>query len=192
VTHALCLVVIPGDTEDVEGAVAAAMEPYNENVNDAGWWDWWQIGGRYSGAFSEYDPRTDQRNWEECLLCRGTGIRNDSIAQAHRRENPDYTCNGCSYHQPEGIPTGWRVKWPSDWAPVRSNVMKVADWLTLPEDRRNCFAVVIPEVGGHEREIYVPDASDGKHFPDNPAFPDTYAAIGRFPDALIVAVDYHS
>lgn len=58
--HALAEIVIP-PTGDVPAAVAQVMDHFREDKYDADgnetgekggcdWWDWWKIGGRYSGA----------------------------------------------------------------------------------------------------------------------------------------------
>lgn len=64
-------------------------------------WDWWQVGGRYSGKFApDYDPNEDPANRQICRLCQGTGTRMDmKVANG---------CNGCSG-------TGIETKWPSTW-----------------------------------------------------------------------------
>lgn len=65
-------------------------------------WDWWQVGGRWTGMLNPvYDPESDPNNSEICFLCKGTGKRPDM-----KIENG---CNGC-----EG--TGIRTKWPTQWA----------------------------------------------------------------------------
>lgn len=51
--HALCEIVMP-KVDDIEKAVEQIMAPFSENVpEDDGYpsfWDWWVIGGRYSGV----------------------------------------------------------------------------------------------------------------------------------------------
>ena len=51
----------------VQDAVTAALAPYDENDCDdnSGWWDWYQIGGRWTGTHVPgYDPNTDPENIE--------------------------------------------------------------------------------------------------------------------------------
>lgn len=73
-------------------------------------WDWWQIGGRYSGLFApNYDPDKDPDNIEYCQLCLGTGKREDMACVNG--------CNGC-----QG--TGRSVKWPTQWKAVGSQVRR--------------------------------------------------------------------
>jgi len=90
---------------DEKGEVVKVVDRTNPNKK----WDWWQVGGRYSGQLSAgYDPSTDPRNLETCWLCEGTGKRNDEIGREARRVNPAYTCNSCNG-------TGKAVKFPSHW-----------------------------------------------------------------------------
>lgn len=52
-------------------------------------WDWWTVGGRWTGFLTpKYDPADDPNNYEICFLCEGTGQRNDEIVQGK--------CNGCN------------------------------------------------------------------------------------------------
>jgi len=44
--------------------------------NPKGFWDWWQIGGRWKGIhIPDYDPNEDPDHEEVCNLCGGTGDR---------------------------------------------------------------------------------------------------------------------
>lgn len=52
-SHASVLVAID-PTEDIDEAITEAMAPFDENGEmfaDGSRWDWWSIGGRYSGRF---------------------------------------------------------------------------------------------------------------------------------------------
>lgn len=74
-------------------------------------WDFWAIGGRYSGRLDGYDPEEDPRNHERCVLCTRTpGIRYD--------HNPSGApCNGCNMSEDQKkLPPGICVKWPTQWA----------------------------------------------------------------------------
>lgn len=56
-SHASLIVAIDGSTpeENIEDAVSAEMAPFDENgewFRDGSRWDWWVIGGRYSGKLS--------------------------------------------------------------------------------------------------------------------------------------------
>ncbi len=100
---------------DASGAVERVVRRTNPNDK----WDWWQIGGRYSGKFAPgYDPETDPNHQETCWLCNGTGKRTDAVC-----ENG---CNGCSG-------TGVKTKWPTQWKGTPGNQIRVGDipWDTL-------------------------------------------------------------
>lgn len=83
---------------------------YEESGNDDSKWDWFQIGGRWTGALEpSYEPAKDPRNIESCDLCAGTGKRSDELGLKTRAVDPSYTCNGCDGK-------GARIKWPTQWA----------------------------------------------------------------------------
>jgi hypothetical protein len=89
------------------------------NVNRK--WDWWQIGGRWTGMLiPRYDPLDDPRNKEKCPLCNGTGLRSDKIGIEARKSDPEYKCNGC---QGSGI----RSKWATDYARIAGDQVQVKD-----------------------------------------------------------------
>lgn len=206
--HYLAYVLIPGDG-DVDALVSQAMDPYDENReveqcadgddmywrNPIGFWDWYQIGGRFTGLLDGYDPLTDPALLEVCRWCDGTGQRNDEVGRAFRTENPDYTCNGCNGK-------GKNPVWPTD-RPRRSG--DVGDALTvaamLTEEKAPYSFVVHGSESVAHAERYVPDAPHGEWFvPDfTPArmlslIGRTIAArrdAGHIGDRIVV-VDYHN
>lgn len=133
-SHASLLVALsPEDVAraggDIERAVSHQMEPFDENgkwFRKGSRWDWWTIGGRYTGRFAEpgYDPTSDPRNLGTCFLCKGTGKRDDELGYRARQADPNYSCNGCGGK-------GKSVKFSSEWVPV-GNVARRAD---LSEER---------------------------------------------------------
>lgn len=96
---------------------------YFDHTNPNYKWDWWTVGGRYSGKFAPgYDPQTDPKHQEVCWLCRGTGKRLDVEC-----ENG---CNGCSG-------TGVSTKWPTQWKNTPGNQIRVGDipWNALRHEK---------------------------------------------------------
>jgi hypothetical protein len=66
------------DCEDCQGGGTRATS-YNPRSK----WDWWSIGGRWTGALVEdYDPAKDIENQEWCNTCGGTGSREDFVYYA--------------------------------------------------------------------------------------------------------------
>jgi len=132
-SHYYALAIIPADG-DVEELLAETMAPYDENReieqyesggetywrNPVGLWDWYQVGGRWTGVLSNYKPEDDPANVEQCFLCHGTGKRNDSLGRQARAANPGYTCNGCDGE-------GDSVKWPTQWRKHGGDVLPATD-----------------------------------------------------------------
>lgn len=84
-------------------------------------WDWWVVGGRWTGHLHPfYDPTEDPSNSEKCWLCRGTGKRDDELGREMRLSDPTYTCNGCRG-------TGWMVKHPPQWKKFAGDQMMVGN-----------------------------------------------------------------
>ena len=139
----------PGGTyESVQDEVERLLAPYDEggewfrdadSERPASRWDWWTIGGRWTGSLDGYEPEKDPANIEPCPHCAGTGRRPDAD-----RFGPDWVkatngCNGCN-----GV--GTRVAWPTQWKPHQGDVQPasaVGDFLP--------YAVVTPDGAWHEK-----------------------------------------
>lgn len=117
---------------------------YESHYNPDSKWDWWEIGGRWTGNFGMYDAQKDPKNYEPCNICNGTGMRNDQIGIEARKADPKYTCNACSG-------TGKTMKWRLEW-PDKDNTAIISDFLKLSDVRsRFPFAVVTPDGVWHEK-----------------------------------------
>ena len=122
-SHACAIVVT--DTKPTQETLEKTLRPWRElectEINDEyvrenAKWDWWQIGGRYTGHLTEaYNPSEDPANQERCWLCRGTGKRPDMTVHDG--------CNGCHG-------TGISTKWPTQWV----NVGNQARWGAIDFD----------------------------------------------------------
>jgi hypothetical protein len=201
--HYGALVILPGCyTGDISEAVEKMMAPYDESLeielspidpeypdepqymhNPRSFWDWWQIGGRWTGYLSDYDPHLDPANVETCLICHGSGMRNDALGRNARAANPDHTCNGCDGK-------GAHVSWPTQW---QSHPGDIQRWSAVKEQilsgDKSFYTVLAGEQVAH-KEIYVPDAPQCDRF--QPAT-DVETLLATVPDdAICVVVDYHS
>ncbi len=138
--HYANLIVVerpPNITEEsIKSAVGELMEDHRD------WWDFWQIGGRWTGLFDGYEPAKDQKNIKPCKLCGATGKRRDM-----RVENG---CNGC-----EG--TGKAVEWPTQWVFHPGDVVPI-EALT-PEHYAQIHRVVLDGYGAFSSEEFVPWAA---------------------------------
>lgn len=102
---------------DERGEVVKVVDRTNPNRK----WDWWQVGGRYTGKFApNYDPDKDPANVEKCWICRGTGLRDDDLGREHRKQDPTYKCNGCRG-------SGKTPVWPTKRVKVESDQIQVND-----------------------------------------------------------------
>lgn len=89
---------------------------YWQNSNKK--WDYWSIGGRWTGFLEiGYDLEKDKDNYEICFLCNGNGSRpgceSYNMKKESRANHPviGTGCNGC-----QG--TGWILKFASKFKPV--------------------------------------------------------------------------
>ncbi len=85
--------------EAVEPEVTRLLAPYDENdeaFREGSKWDWWVIGGRWTGSLSDYDPTKDERNFERCGFCVG-GITTQAIADRYPayKDHVGKTCIQC-------------------------------------------------------------------------------------------------
>jgi len=184
---------VPLDVQDIDAFVEGAIAPHREDENtDGGFWDWYQIGGRWTGEHSpDYRPEDDPSNIEICNLCHGTGFRTDGVGAALRLQTPSYTCNGCGScdhktgewaHGPQG--PGKCVKWPTDWARYDGDVMSISD---VPDDLR-CVTLIVNGAVFHTdewvKDQFVKTAFDGLV---KPKLKELGIATGR-----LITIDYHS
>lgn len=177
-SHACALVVTTHDDEP-HAAVEKAMAPHQERDDGdrlVGTWDWWQIGGRYTGMFTDYDPTQDRANMEQCDLCGGTGDRAEWRGEPPEGQHPD-GCNGC---QGKGV----RVKWPTQWIDYEGDVTTARAAL---ESDFGCFALVM------DGEFTERRAWNGEEFVEHSDF-DGFVRekLTEAGDARVIVVDYHS
>lgn len=107
-------------------------------------WDWWVIGGRWTGLFDGYKPAKDPRNWERCRICEGTGVRASSGLR-----NGKPWCNACTPDmERHGLPVGMCVSW--SYQPHEGDVARVGSLLEK-EKPPMPFAIVTPDGEWHEK-----------------------------------------
>lgn len=158
-------------TEDVETAVKEAMGVHKAQ---GGFWDWYQIGGRWTGVLDGYNPDKDPVNIETCWLCQGTGTRQDM-----KVENG---CNGC-------LGTGKKEKWPTKYAKHPGDIAPI-ETLT-DESYKNFFRVVTPGCIIFGGEDYLPWKPVGEMFPEREMPPLDWLKE-NYKGYLAVVVDNHS
>jgi hypothetical protein len=199
--HYYALAIVPAEG-DLDELLAETMAPFDENAEDHDdaavpfSWDWYQVGGRYTGRLSGADPQRDPRNWERCFLCEGTGLRNDALGREARERDPQYGCNECSGDREITGRPGVAVKWPTQWVNDEGDVqdaLSVAARLAELPDEALPYTIVT-----HASEsVTVRKRWTGDTFEDTGA--DFRATLGTILSARmaaglkdrVVVVDYH-
>lgn len=151
---------------------------YPSQYNQLSKWDWWQIGGRWTGSLDGYDPETDPENIEVCDLCHGTGYRDDKLGREERAKYPDYKCNGCDGK-------GKRPRWPSEWKSHLGDILPISkikpDFIP--------FAILTPDGAWHEHGHmgWWAVVSDEKENWEDEA----RSILAGYPDYIAVLCDLH-
>lgn len=102
---------------------------YRSQYNPKSKWDWWTIGGRWTGSLGTYRPEMDKANYVKCYMCNGTGSRPDgdySKSNTWARKGNDLypvkpNARGCNVCYGSGM----NLKWSSEFKNV-DNVMVVS------------------------------------------------------------------
>lgn len=146
-------------------------------------WDWWTIGGRWTGMLRpDYKPYEDPRNFEPCDFCGGTGKRNDALGRRERLTHPGYSCNACRGK-------GTKVKFATKLAPPPPG----GNWRPVREilDFEPPFAILTPDGRWQEHGDmgWFGLVRNEKSEADWKA--EARAILADFPDYVAVVVDVH-
>ena len=143
--HYSNIVIVKG-SENLERSVESVIGTASEE--NGGWWDWYQVGGRWTGFFDGYEPDKDPLLMETCNLCGGSGKRTDMKVLEG--------CNGCQGK-------GKSLKWPTQW-PTREQDAIPLHALTQ-EHVDKAYAVVMTNGERFAEEGYYPWDKENP-FPD--------------------------
>lgn len=142
--------------------LAKLLEPYGNGRE----WDFYQVGGRFTGTFDGYDPEKDAANMEPCQW-------------RHHQAGPD--CPNCKG-------TGTTAKWPTRWVGHDGDQMPVSQ---LTEAHVEAMYAVVCDAGWFVRQRYVPWGIDGQYFIEQ-AMPPLGWIQETYHKGLAVVVDYHN
>lgn len=163
----------------VEGAVETAMGPHEDN---GGFWDWYQIGGRWSGALDGYEPESDPRNLEPCKFCEdGTTTQAVAARFPAYTEHVGKTCIQC---KGKGVVTTW----PTQWDFHKGDVVPLAS--VTPEQYKQFYRVVTPDGKHYGDSVYMPWKLQEEQFVDSEKPPLEWLK-GQYPNHAAVVVDNH-
>ena len=179
--------------------------------NPQGHWDYWTIGGRWTGQLDGHDPTKDPENIETCHLCSGTGDRPgwvnytidgkpttepanrpltvEQLQELHieRAFKDDWArqCNGCNGCK--GL--GKHARWPSHFKKHPGDIQMVSS-LVGREDAIP-HSLILPDGTWEERRDGFWTYADAKSLERK--WSQRVAAIFKqFPDHVAVVVDYHN
>ncbi len=111
-----------------EGGLENGKLYYWSKYNPKSKWDWYEIGGRWTGSFDNYDPLSDKTNYSKCEHCQGTGTRKDMTSSERKMHlNPEkgflfpIIGEGCNACQGTGMSLNfsWTNQGESDIKPVK-------------------------------------------------------------------------
>jgi len=170
---------LPKDTENVRETVEDIMAPYQEEHSNNGFWDWYSIGGRWTGVHDGYDASQDIRNYAICNMCYGTGIRTDLVektGEVHAK-----ACRGCNSCSGRGVRREW------DNTPHPGDIME----LDKVKDSMSCFMLLVykdeeTEIVKFKDFTYLLGEQSGESV--KKYLKDNFDII----DGYLVTVDYHS
>jgi hypothetical protein len=196
--HAAVLVIVPQDS-----SVAEVLAPYRDLE-----FDYYVVGGGFTGLLDGYDPEQDPDNFESCELCKGTGkrlelpppIETHTLDAGQWVKAMDYSrttrehqeslggCNGCRGK-------GTHLKPSSDWKCYEGDDILLAD-LTAEQYEGKFYAVCIGMgmgiKGWYSSERYIPWASKEKRMQAQELPPLDWLKSKGWKGDRAVVVDCHS
>ena len=161
--YSIFVILDSPSVEEVEHRLA----PFNEETAEEGKgrWDWYQIGGRWTGHFDGYDPTKDPANLKDCLCGGKTGC---------------LRCNG----------SGKEVKWPTEFGQRSQDFAPVSVAL----EAKPAYGVLTPDGVWHEKEQYQAEKSGpGRWEPTVPDWPaEVRRLLSEHPTSYVAIVDIHA
>ena len=137
-------------------AVNALVAPYQEGDEwgeDGTRYDWFQLGGRFTGLLDSYDPTTDERNFEWCEFCEGTGVTTQAVADKYPayQKHVGEPCIQCArgYDGVDKPIPGRKLKWSTQWATYDGDIKPMAE-IDMDRLRFVPGVVVTPDGEWHE------------------------------------------
>lgn len=140
-------------------------------------WDWFVIGGRWTGELSGYEPTQDPKNKRTCTFCGGTGKRTDMEV-----------ANGCNCCGGTGIET----LWPTEWGSHDGDIMPLSAFdLRKMADEHAPYALVTPDGEWHQRGKMGWWGMSHNEIDKGEWKDQVFALLSQHPTAVAVVVDCH-
>jgi hypothetical protein len=209
-THFAALVLVAKDQFEsapasMEGRAFNAVVPLvNQYVETDTWgedgtrYDWFQVGGRFTGLLDNYDPLADEANYERCEFCEGTGTTTQAVANQYPayQEHVGQPCIQCNSDRVDGggrFP-GKRIRY--GFQPHDGNVMPARN-IDIERLRYIPSVIVTPDGEWHERTRYgmfgveLPN-EEGEEPKEKDAWsPEFCRLLDANRDTVAVLIDFH-
>ena len=129
----------PNNEDEIDTLIEAAMLPFKEYSyeSDKEKWDWWDIGGRWTGVYSDYDPQKDPQNWNAdgklkhpTAWIERTDIDVFTVEHALKLGHKTFavlTPDG-EWHEEDYDILNWDLRWESILEPYKNNYAVVVDY----------------------------------------------------------------
>lgn len=160
---------------EAERILTKLIGAYSEETHSSkAFYDFYRIGGRYSGSHDNYDPSSNILNYKLCWLCKGSGKRPDMDCSDSRG------CNGCGG-------TGAELEWPTRFKFYEGDIMTVEGVEKLNPEI-TAYTLIIAPIRKRKRPqiFHTFDSTEfnGKVFP--------YLKKLGIKDGYLITLDYHS
>lgn len=190
--HKYGYVILSGDASGQ--GVAKVIDRTNPNAQ----WDWWVVGGRWTGLWKEgFNPDLDPNNYEPCTYCRCTGSRGGSegmllTEEKFKRECPYVVkegatgCNVC-------LGTGYARKFSAHYNPVDEDTLPCP---MVPRDK-GTFAILTPDGEWHARGkmgwwgVVFPNETETEEITQEKWDAYFAAILDKHPECYATLVDCH-
>lgn len=210
-THFAGLVLVAPDqldsaTDVGEGkafsAVASLVSKYCEDGvwgEDGTRYDWFTVGGRATGLLDDYKPWEDERNYETCRFCEGTGTTTQAVADqypAYREHvgKPCVQCNNPGRGDSDGRFPGKMLRF--GYEPHANDVMPARN-IDMDRIRYVPNVIVTPDGEWHEGARYgmfavkLPDEQGNEPKEEDVWRREFSGLLEANRDAIAVVVDFH-
>lgn len=146
--------------DEESGDLDKLLMPYGDGRE----WDFYQVGGRFTGAFDRYDPTKEPANIEACQ---------------HHQGAECVHCKG----------TGQVTKWPTQWVPHAGDSIPVSGLTELHVKQSHA---IVCSYGWFGTQRWIPwHAAEEPGFVDQ-ATPSLGWIQKTFPKGMAIVVDCHN
>ena len=209
-THFAGLVLVDKDrfestSDRMDGRAFNAVAPLvNAYAEDDEWgadgtrYDWYQVGGRFTGLIDGYEPWKDEANYSTCKYCEGTGTTTQAVADQFPayQEKVGQPCIQCSvgFDGDQKPFPGRSLNW--DFVPHGADVIPARD-IDIERMRFIPNALVTPDGEWHEGArfgmfaVKLPDEKGNEPKEEAEWSKEFCRLLDDNRDAVAIVVDFH-